>query len=331
MFHRLLHLLPPELAHRLTLVALAAGLAPNQPARGHGAVLFGKELPGFVGLSGGADKNAQALSGWRSLGFSFVETGTVTLEPRTGNPGTRIWRMGDKRSLVNWMGLPNLGLEAMARNLGAFRRTKKGKEFCVGVSMASPQGIADELRQIAETLAADADFFTLNASCPNVSDHEAESALSGIIAQLEAAVEGAGGKPVLVKLAPTRDEHALRQTVHHLVLHGAAGFIACNTLPYGSASLAADAAALPQEWPNRDGTPVGGYSGPALLDISRQMVQIIRSEAGAGKVVIGVGGITCADDAKALLDSGADAVQLYTALVYQGASLLRQLNRALHK
>ena len=325
--HRLLQKLKPELAHKVAIAALYFGLGPKQPAKGKGPLLFGKLLPGFVGLSGGADKNGRVLGGWRSLGFSFVEVGTVTLEPRRGNPQPRIWRMKDGRSLVNWMGLPNYGADSVAMNLANYR-TKNGKEFCVGISLASPNGVASEFQQMAARFAADVDFFTLNASCPNVSEHEAESALSGIIAQLEAIVGAAAGRPVLVKLAPTNDENALRTTVRHLVAHGAAGFIACNTLPYTSSAMA-EAGYLPREWPQHDGAPVGGYSGPALLYISKQMVRIIRSEIGKDKAIIGVGGISNAEDAKAMLEAGADAVQLYTALTYKGAPLLKQLNAAL--
>ena len=323
----LLHMLPPELAHKLTLLGLRLGLAPNQPVRGLNR-LFGKTIGGYVGLSGGADKNAEALAGWRRIGFSFVEVGTVTLAARAGNPSPRIWRQEAQCSLVNWMGLPNLGAQAVAKNLAAFRRSAGGEDFCVGVSLASPSSMADELRQMAQLLAPYADFFTLNASCPNVSGHNAHSALEGIGAQLRATIEGAGSKPVLVKLAPTRDEQSLRQTVRYLKEAGAAGFIACNTLPSGSASLA-DASLLPESWPRHNGEPVGGYSGKALFAISTSMVRIIRSEVGEASVIIGVGGIDSPQAAQQMLECGANAVQLYTALTYQGVPLIKKLNAEL--
>ena len=327
MILKLLHKCSPETAHWLTLLGLSLGLGPRQKAAGKGPLLFGKLLPGHVGLSGGADKNAEALGGWRHMGFAFVELGTVTKDARKGNPGPRIWRMKDGRSLVNWMGLPNQGVNSVARNLTSYRASA-GKEFCVGVSLATPGGKVAELGEMASRFAVDADFFTLNASCPNVSDHEAEGALSGVIAQLESAISGAAGRPVLVKLAPTTDDESLRTTVRHLASHGAAGFIACNTLPYASSNLA-EQGTLPRQWPQHDGQPVGGYSGPALLSISKRMVRVIRAELGKDKVVIGVGGIQSVDDAKTMLAAGADAVQLYTALTYQGPKLLKTLNEAL--
>lgn len=323
----LLHMLPPELAHKLTLLGLRLGLAPNQPARGRHR-LFGKTIGGYVGLSGGADKNATALAGWRRIGFSFVEVGTVTLSPRAGNPEPRIWRQEAQRSLVNWMGLPNLGAVAVAKNLAAFRRSAGGEDFCVGVSLATPSSMADELSQMAQMLAPYADFFTLNASCPNVAGHGAQSALEGASAQLKAVISGAVGKPVLVKLAPTRDEQSLRQTVRHLQAAGAAGFIACNTLPNGMAALA-DASLLPSSWPRHNGEPVGGYSGSALFDISTFMVRTIRSEAGSDAIIIGVGGIDSPQAARQMLECGANAVQLYTALTYQGTPLIKKLNAEL--
>lgn len=330
MFRCLLRLLPPEKAHALSLLALRMGLGPKQAPQGSEGILFGKMIASLVGLPGGADKNAAALAGWRDMGFGFVEAGTVTLQPREGNAGERIWRQADGRSLVNWMGLPNEGLEAVMRNLAAFRRSEKGADFCAGVSLASPDGKVEELREMAAALRSYADFFTLNASCPNVSGHGAEQALEGIGAALRAVIEDAAGLPVLVKLGPTTNEASLRATVRYLCEQGAAGFIACNTIPATMAELI-PAAQRPSPWPARDGARVGGYSGPALLPISQAMVRVIRSEAGKEKIIIGVGGIARAEDAQALLDAGADAVQLYTALTYQGPALLKHIGETVRK
>jgi dihydroorotate dehydrogenase len=326
---KFLHILPPELAHRITLFLLQLGLGVGRPANGTPISFFGKTLKGRVGLSGGADKNAQALAGWRKMGFSFVELGTVTLEPRKGNSGTRVWRMKDKRSLINWMGLPNLGADAIVKNLTAFRMHDCDAPFCIGVSVASPTGSTSELCDIASKFCEYTDFFTLNASCPNVAEHAVEHALLPIIQQLKATIAGAGGKPVLVKLAPTNDEEILRSTARNLVAAGAAGFIACNTLP-SSSVLIADESLLPEIWPSREGRVVGGYSGPALLPISTWMVRVLRSEIGKNKVIIGVGGIASENDAKAMIEAGADLIQLYTALTYQGPALIERINDTLN-
>ena len=137
---RILRLLPPERAHRLTLWGLKNGLGPKQIPAQTTITLFGKSLPSFVGLSGGADKNAEALAGWKRLGFGFVEAGTVTLEPRAGNAGTRIWRQHDGASLVNWMGLPNLGLEPFAANLADFQARS-----CFGVWIGRRKSLSDRM------------------------------------------------------------------------------------------------------------------------------------------------------------------------------------------
>ncbi|NBX02561.1 MAG: dihydroorotate dehydrogenase 2 [Alphaproteobacteria bacterium] len=323
--HRLLHFLPPEAAHRLTLWGLKLGLGATQPAHGTPISLFGKTLRGRIGLAGGADKNAEALAGWQKIGFAFVEIGTVTLKAREGNPKPRIWRQEKTQSLINWMGLPGQGADAVARHLAAFRATEIGEDFCVGASIASPSGVADELCEIASKLHEHVDFFTLNASCPNVTAHEGKSVLETIVQHLKAAIAGAGGKPILVKLAPTVDEDNLHATCRLLATSGAAGFIACNTLPNTSANMV-DATALPKPWPQHNGAPVGGYSGPALLSISLLMVRTIREAVGNDKVIIGVGGITSPQDAKEMLKNGADLVQLYTALTYQGTPLLKHIN-----
>lgn len=319
----LLKLLPPETANTVALTALHYGLCPTAPAvPAQNVRYFGKSLPNPIGLAGGADKNGYALRGWQKLGFGFVEAGTTTVPPRAGNSGMRVWRVGEGE-LINWMGLPNLGYHVLADNLAAFRASG-GMRYCVGVSLASPAGVVEDFRVMTLKLGIDADFFTLNASCPNVADHAA-SELDGLVAQLKAAKEGAMNKPVLVKLAPTGNMDALRKTVDVFVAAGADGFVACNTVPPAARNLLNRAPV----WPERDGQPVGGYSGGQLFAISTQMVRTIRAHTGPTTPIIGVGGINSPQRAVGMLEAGASLIQVYTALTYQGPKLLTAMRRAI--
>ena len=316
--------LPPELAHAATVRALGLGLGrTSRPDAGPPARPFGKDLPNRVGLSGGADKNASALAGWARLGFGFVEAGTVTVAPRKGNPRPRVWRIGTD-SMVNAMGLPNLGIEAFAANLAAYRATPGGRARCVGASVATPDGRAGEMRRMAERIGSDVDFLTLNASCPNT-EHEAPD-LTGILSQIAELRDGAGNVPILVKLGPTGAAEGLDRMVDGLMAAAVDGFVPCNT---ATAAMGARLGRYaPRPWPDRDGTPVGGYSGPGLAGISLWMVERIRGRVGAGPTIVGVGGVQAPDDLDAMFRAGADAVEVYTAVARGGLPALDALRAA---
>lgn len=319
--HAALTVLPPETAHSLTVRALALGLGHTKvPDRGPPAYLFGKALPNRIGLSGGADKNAEALAGWARLGFGFVEAGTVTVNPRAGNPRPRVWRIGSG-AMVNAMGLPNLGVDAFRTNLQAYRSTPQGRSRCVGASVASPDGKPGEMRLLGEKVGPLVDFLTLNASCPNT-EHEPLRA-DGILAQIAELRDGAGNVPILVKLGPTEAPQALDRMVEAMTGAGVDGFVACNTATAAlGGALGREA---PPSWPTRDGQPVGGYSGPGLSGISLRMVERIRALVGPGPTVIGVGGVQSPADLTAMLGAGADAVEVYTAVARRGVAALDAL------
>lgn len=329
-------LLRPETAHAFAIWALRHGLAPAQdlddPALA--GELFGKPLRNPIGLAAGAEKEAAALAGWARLGFGLVEAGTVTLPPRAGNPRPRVWRVGE-RALVNWMGLPGRGLVPFVANLRAFAQDPARRRLLLGASIAAPAGDDGDFRRLAAACAPLVDYLVLNASCPNVGAHVGVDAESGasegraepaatLEGQLAATLEGAGGVPVMVKLGPTRDGPALAMMVDAAVRGGAAGIVATNTVPY---ELRALLGPLAFDWPRHRGRPVGGYSGPALLEIAVWMVAECRRLLGPSMPILGVGGVQSGADAKRLLDAGADAIQLYTGLVYRGPGLLQEIAR----
>jgi dihydroorotate dehydrogenase len=316
---KLLHLLPPETAHNVTLKALKLGICPkqytNKPKQ-----LFRRNINNAVGLAAGMDKNATALPAWQKMGFGFVEAGTVTLEPRIGSEGKRLWRMDN--ALINFMGLNNKGMEKVWRNIQAF----KTDNMAVGVSITSLTSNNEELCQLTKKFADAVDYFSVNVACPNVAHKDAF--INEALAQLPSVIENAKGKTVLVKLPPMTDEHTLRDCVKGLLQAGVSGFIATNTQPFVGHEkvLNNDFSA---HWPTKQGKQVGGYSGERLLPITQKMVEIIRKEAGKDVIIIGVGGIQSAEDAEKVVSAGADAVQLYTGLVYKGPKLITEIAESL--
>ncbi len=318
-----LRLLPPETAHKFVLCAvkhkLAPAAAPDDPATR--IELFGKTFRNPVGLAAGADKNAEALVGWARLGFGFVEAGTVTRHPRQGNPKPRLWRLGGGH-IVNWMGLPNKGMNYFVTQLQRFQSAPERKSLVIGASISSPESSMDDLRALAAAIAPLADYLTINVSCPNVDAHDNSAA--ALQEQVKAVVDEAGTTPVLIKLAPETDKNTLQKTVQSVLSAGAKGLIATNTMPW---SKHGRLGSTPFDWPQSNGTPVGGYSGPLLLDTTRHMVRDLRDIAGTAIPVIGCGGVQSGEDAETLFSAGANAVQIYTGLIYKGAKLIADINR----
>jgi dihydroorotate dehydrogenase len=327
MANPLIYLFKPEPAHQLALWALKHGLGPRRRLD-HPALrtrLLGKDLVNPIGLSAGAEKRAEALPGWRAMGFGMVEAGTVTLKPRSGNPGPRVWRV-PRHGVVNWLGLPGAGIGSFATQLRAFNQHKLRDELLLGASLASPDGDLGEFGELAERCAPWVDYLTLNASCPNVS-HACESDPARTARrQVEAVVRRAQEKPVLLKLGPSSDSAAIRLMVEAAMEAGAKGIVATNTVPWDKRSLIGD---VGFEWPTHDQQPVGGYSGPALLDIACFMVAECRDQLGPDVPIIGVGGVQSGQDAVRLMDAGANAIQLYTGLIYHGGSLLKEIANAI--
>lgn len=322
-----LHILPPEAAHKASLWMLKNGFGPlgKPDAAALQSTVLGRMFFNPVGLAAGADKKAEALPGWAKMGFGFVEAGTVTARPRTGNPKPRIWRVGDGKSLINWLGFPSEGYLPFVNNLKEFSKTPERTKLAIGVSIVSPEGMLDDFRTMAAACSPFVDYFTLNVSCPNIAQEGAITAHT-MAEQLVATIQESSGCPVMLKIGPTADPEVLKLMVSTAMEAGAAGIVATNTVPFAKKEL------LKNEnlcWPQHDGSPVGGYSGPALLDTTCRMVAEIRRLIGRDAPLIGVGGIQSGADAVRVIDSGANLIQLYTGLVYKGPTLLEEIKEAL--
>ncbi|MFI2365331.1 quinone-dependent dihydroorotate dehydrogenase [Promicromonospora sp. NPDC019610] len=307
-------------------------LAPylGQRAGGPGSVrLFGRVVPAPFGLAGGFDKNARAVRGLTMLGFGFVEIGTVTARPQPGNEKPRMWRELDVRGVRNRMGFNNEGAAAAADRLRALRRTAAGRAIVVGANIGKskvtpPECAAADYATSARLLAPWADYLVVNVSSPNtpgLRDLQATESLRPILEAVRAAADEAttgtaAGKgtgrriPLLVKIAPdlaNEDVDAVADLVLEL---GLDGVVAVNTTI------------------GHDRGP-GGLSGPPLLGRGIEVVARLRERLGTGPVIIGVGGITRADDVRAYLRAGADLTQGYTSFVYEGPLWASEINRAL--
>ena len=321
----LLMRLPPEAAHGLTLRALRTGLVrgavPVHPALA--VSLWGRSFPGPLGLAAGFDKNAEALAPLLGLGFDFVEAGTVTPLPQAGNPKPRVFRAPAQGAVINAMGFPGQGLDPFRRHLEAFRRHPAG---VVGVNIGMNKGQenpAQDYRLLVRALGPLADYLTVNISSPNtpglrdLQQSDNLKALLGEILTERAALPKA--PPVLVKLSPDIEPAQRGEITRTLLASGIDGLVLSNT-------TLSRPAALPPDFVARK----GGLSGLPLqgraLDTLRDFYRLTEGRL----PIIGVGGIDDADSAYARIRAGASLLQIYTALVFRGPGVIKDIHDGLH-
>lgn len=325
----------PEDVHDRTLGMLASlsrlrpihpllrGLFAASDARLRCQVL-GVDLPNPLGVAAGLDKNGRAAEALLQMGWGHVEVGTVTPLPQPGNPRPRVFRLRQNQALINRMGFPGVGADAVAETLG-FRRPADG---VVGVNIGANKRSVD-----AGTAAADyvsalkscyeiAAYLTLNVSSPNTArlrELQGKQALGALIGEVVAARDAQPmRKPLLVKLAPDLLPAEIDDIVDVCLDGGIDGIVAANTTIGRPPTLQAPAA-----------TETGGLSGLPLRDRATDIVRYIYRSTEGHIPIVGVGGIFTAEDAFARLAAGASLVQVYTGFIYEGPTLARRINRGL--
>jgi len=319
---RALHALPPERAHRLAIRALRLVPArPFAPDPRLETAALGLRFAHPVGLAGGFDKNGEAVAGFLRLGFAFVEIGTVTPRPQRGNPVPRLFRSTADRAFVNRLGFNNEGADAVARRLEAFRTG--GRAGIVGVNIGANADSADRAADYAEgvrRLGRLADYLAVNVSSPNtpgLRELQGPAALDRLLARIleaRAGLEEAASVPILLKIAPDLDRRGLADIVATALRHRIDGLIVSNTT-----------IARPELAEPRLAAEPGGLSGLPLFERSTALVARARQLAGPNLTIVGVGGVGDAETAWAKIAAGADLVQLYTSLVFEGPFLPRRL------
>jgi len=306
----------PETAHGWALRALNLGLAGA--ARGADDPVLGIRALGLdfrnpIGLAAGFDKNGDAIGPLMRLGFGFVEAGSVTPRPQYGNPKPRLFRLTEDRAVINRMGMNNRGLESFQANLARLARPRPailGANIAVNKDDAVPERDYPALYQ---ALAPVADYIALNLSSPNtpgLRDLQGEARLLEILRAINA-VRGAGGPPLLVKIAPDLAEAALQPLVEACIAERVAGLIVANTTTARPASLRSAHQA-----------EAGGLSGAPLFAPSTALLKRVYRLAGGRLVLIGLGGVASGGHAYMKIRAGASLVQLYTAFAYRGPALI---------
>ncbi|MCD0417245.1 quinone-dependent dihydroorotate dehydrogenase [Rubrivivax sp. JA1024] len=319
----LLRWLDPEDAHRLAIQGLKL-LPPAKPRPDDSKLAvraFGLNFPNPVGIAAGFDKNAEAPDALLRLGFGFVEVGTVTPRPQSGNPRPRLFRLERDEAVINRMGFNNEGAEAVLRRLAARAQYGGIVGVNVGANKDSDDRVADYVKLI-ETFAPLASYFTVNVSSPNtpgLRNLQQAAALDDLLARVIDARErvraAAGDTPVLLKIAPDLSLAELDDVVHIARSRRVDGMIVANTTLSRSPTLRER---------NRINEQ-GGLSGRPLFRLSTRMVAETYVRAEGAFPLIGVGGIDSGGAALTKIRAGATLVQLYSALVYKGLGLVENI------
>jgi len=318
-----LRTLDPEDAHRLTVRALALGLGPGAPAPDPilATTIAGLSLSSALGLAAGFDKNAEVFGPMLAAGFGFVECGTVTPLAQAGNPRPRLFRLTDDQAVINRMGFNNQGLEAFAARLG-----RPGRPGPVGANIGANKDSADRIGDYVtglERLWGLADWFTLNISSPNtpglraLQTRAALEELLGRTAEARDALPASGRVPLFLKVAPDLDDPEIEAIVETVLAFGLSGIIVANTTLSRPALVSPDAG------------EAGGLSGAPLRELAQSVLGRFSAVAAGRLPLVGAGGIASGADAYARIRAGASAVQLYSALVFEGPGLAVRLSRDL--
>ncbi|SMG17617.1 quinone-dependent dihydroorotate dehydrogenase [Paracoccus sp. J56] len=318
-----LHRLDPERAHDLSILALRKGLVPlpGQPVTS-GRLrlrLAGLDLPNPVGLAAGYDKNARALPALMRAGFGFIEVGAATPRAQPGNPRPRLFRLSEDRAIINRFGFNNQGASAIAQRLAA-----RPSGIPVGLNIGANKDSIDRSADFAEVVrisGAHADFLTVNVSSPNTEklrDLQGAEALAALLQGVLQARDSLKNRPpVFIKIAPDLDNAAIADIAAVALAAPVDAIIATNT------TLTRDGLSSPHA------PQAGGLSGAPLFERSTRVLARLYRETQGRVPLIGVGGIGSTEQAWQKLRAGASAVQIYSALIYQGFSLASRIAREL--
>ena len=336
LFRPLLFTLDPEAAHELAFASLdaaaASGIAQLVAPRVRPSPItaMGLNFPNRIGLAAGLDKNAAHIDGLATLGFGFIECGTVTPRPQPGNPKPRVFRLPEAEALINRLGFNNDGVHRFLANVA---RAKFGPAnggilgLNIGKNFDTPNDRAvEDYLACLRAVHSRASYVTVNISSPNTEglrELQAESALGSLLTRLkdeQARLADEHGKytPVAVKIAPDLTPEDLRRIARTLVAHRIDGVIATNTT--------VDHTAVARL---RHAGESGGLSGRPLKDKATAALRVLAAELAGALPIIGVGGIMSGDDAQERIAAGATLVQIYTGLIYKGPELVSEIGEAL--
>jgi dihydroorotate dehydrogenase len=327
----LLFRLPPEFAHDLSIYLLSKWNFIFPTTSGGEATCnhMGLDFKNPIGLAAGLDKNARCLKAWGKMGFGFAEVGTVTPKPQAGNPKPRLFRLTKDRAIINRMGFNGSGLDSFIENLKSYT-PKYPLGVNIGKNKITPNESAiDDYSICLEKVYAFADYITINISSPNtpnLRDLQESSALDILLSKLNnkrkiLQDEHSKHVPLVIKISPDLSLDEVKSILDVCIKNNIQGIIATNTTSNNRELLTN----------KKYRAEVGGLSGAPVFDSSTKVLHILKQHTGDSITLIGVGGILNPADANQKFAVGADLVQIYTGLIYQGPKLVQNLVKEFRK
>jgi dihydroorotate dehydrogenase len=289
--------------------------------------LFGIKFKNPVGLAAGFDKNGKYIKEMSNLGFGFIEIGTITPKPQPGNPKKRLFRVQNDLAIINRLGINNDGSVMCAERL-----KKNNSDVVIGGNIGKNSTTSNENADTDyiknfETLHQYVDYFVLNVSCPNVSNFsklQDVEFLKKLVPQLKKINSTKPKKkPILIKISPDLNRNQLDETIDLIQSENLDGIIATNTTT-SRENLKTNKSKI-----EKIGN--GGLSGEPLKNKSTEVIRYISKKTNGNLPIIGVGGIMNPKDALDKIEAGADLIQLYTGFIYEGPSIVKEINQYLSK
>lgn len=332
LFDQVLTRTDPEKIHHTAFRAIRAARPVTGRVLGRAVAAapveaMGIRFPHPLGLAAGFDKNAVGIDALAALGFGHVEIGTVTGEPQSGNPRPRLFRLPEDRAIVNRMGFNNHGAETVARRLADRIADGRASDVVVGVNIGKTKVVPEEdavadYEKSTGLLAPYADYLVVNVSSPNtpgLRDLQAVEKLEPLLRAVRVRADHVTDRrvPLLVKIAPDLSDEDVLAVADMALAVGLDGIIATNTT-ISREGLRADAGKVSE-------IGAGGVSGRPLTARALEVTRMLRGRVGPGLTLVGVGGITTPEDARARLEAGADLLQGYTAFIYEGPMWPRRI------
>ncbi len=314
-----LFLLAPETLHNLTLSALANGLLPKgEKPEDHTleVTLWDRKFPNPVGLAAGFDRNAEAVAPLLDLGFGFVETGTVTPKAQEGNPKPRLFRHKETMSMINRLGFPNNGMNALKMNMEAALSRKPRPTGLIGINMGMNKNQKDPLKDyclLMRMLGPLADYLVVNISSPNTAGLLSLQRKEKLLPLLEAVIAernkscGSMPPPLLVKLSPDLNERQMNEAAFCILEAGIDGMIIANS-----------SQKRPDQLPEEYTAQSGGLSGRPVRNASTLTIKGMYLLTEKKVPIIGVGGVFTGKDAYEKIRAGASLIQVYSSMIYRG-------------
>ncbi|ABD43616.1 quinone-dependent dihydroorotate dehydrogenase [Anaplasma phagocytophilum] len=324
-FNNPLFLIPPKVAHSLTLFALQQGLYSSSVRKmpeclSAQPLNFKVRTP--IGLAAGFDKNAEVIRPVLSLGFGFTEVGTVTKYPQSGNKGPRLFRMHKQKAVINRLGFNNKGLTRLLKKVDS----KDLNNLVFGINVGMYKGCSDppaEYAELVQKVYGLSSYITINLSSPNTAglrELQKRNSLNEILASVRKAryaVDHAESVPILLKIDPDLSDEVLQDVVDEVLRHKINGIIVSNTTT--NFKLLGTKAPISR----------GGLSGQPLFSLSTRVLADVYSQTRGRVVLVGCGGVSSGAQALEKIRAGASLVQLYTAIVYGGFGIIDKINMEL--